>query len=351
VRSLTLALTLAVLGVTATPALATPDGPNSPKPVTYAIIGDTPYGAAAIARFPSDIAQINAASGVSRVVHLGDIKNGSSRCDTSYFNLIRADFDTFADPFVYTPGDNEWTDCHRANNGGYQPAGPEIPGAPVVTGGPSRLDEVRRIFFPTPGKTLGQNAVAVDAQAAPYVENVRWEQSRAMWVTLNVPGSDNDGLPWFGAAETPALIGAQTAERTQRTDADLTWLREAFAAADHSHSRAVVIALQADMWDPNIVGDPTQYADFTPIVRAIADLTREFGKPVLLLNGDSHIYESDHPLAEPASVNNTIYGIGEAVPNLMRITVDGSNNANDWLRLTIDPKDDAIFSWTRVPLI
>ncbi|MEU6787396.1 hypothetical protein ABZ912_50105 [Nonomuraea angiospora] len=30
-------------------------------------------------------------------------------------------FGTFDDPFVLTPGDNEWTDCHRTAAGGYAP--------------------------------------------------------------------------------------------------------------------------------------------------------------------------------------------------------------------------------------
>src|SRR3954454_14061783 len=88
---------------------------------TLAMIGDVPYGAAQIAGFPTDIAEINADPSVDRVVHLGDIKDGSSRCDDSYFAARLAEFQTFADPFTYTPGDNEWTDCHRANNGGYLP--------------------------------------------------------------------------------------------------------------------------------------------------------------------------------------------------------------------------------------
>ena len=35
--------------------------------------------------------------------------------------MIRARLRPFEDPLVYTPGDNEWTDCHRANNGAYNP--------------------------------------------------------------------------------------------------------------------------------------------------------------------------------------------------------------------------------------
>ena len=30
-------------------------------------------------------------------------------------------FNEFRAPFIFVPGDNEWTDCHRANNGGYDP--------------------------------------------------------------------------------------------------------------------------------------------------------------------------------------------------------------------------------------
>ena len=54
-------------------------------------------------------------------MHLGDIKNGSSRCDDSYFAQIAAGFSSLTIPLIFTPGDNEWTDCHRANNGAYDP--------------------------------------------------------------------------------------------------------------------------------------------------------------------------------------------------------------------------------------
>jgi hypothetical protein len=38
------------------------------------------------------------------------------------------------------------------------------------------------------------------------------------------------------------------------------------------------------------------------------------------------------------------------VPNLTRITVQGSTNAPaEWLRLTIDPRTPQMFSWENVP--
>ena len=320
--------------------------------IDYAVIGDTPYGTSMFNVFPSHIDDINADPDVRLVMHLGDIKDGSSRCDTSYFEQIRLDFARFQDPLVYTPGDNEWTDCHRTgskDNGGYQPAGPEIPGPPVVTPGPSRLDEIRRIFFDRPGQTLGQNPRDVQAQGARFVENVRWTQAGTVFGVINVPGSNNDLLPWFGARETPALAQAQADEYRTRNAADLAWLDGIFDRAQTTHARGVVIGIQADMWDPAITGDPTQYSGFTDFVRELATRTVQFGRPVLLLNGDSHVYEADHPLADPSATNSSIYGVTTPVPNLTRITVDGSSAANDYLRLHIDANSPDVFSWERVP--
>lgn len=83
------------------------------SPFTFVVIGDIPYGDARIAQFPKVIDQINADPAVQFVDHLGDIKSGSSECADGYFQMIKADFDRFVDPLVYTPGGDEWTDCHR----------------------------------------------------------------------------------------------------------------------------------------------------------------------------------------------------------------------------------------------
>jgi hypothetical protein len=106
---------------------------------------------------------------------------------------------------------------------------------------------------------------------------------------------------------------------------------------------------QADMFDPT-VDDPT-YADyyaFQPIVRAIAAETRAFGKPVYLLNGDSHLYNSDRPLAT-GSPWLGLYGVTRPVANLERITVDGSDNNEDYLKVTVRPRRQRVLTWTRVP--
>src|SRR3954462_10990372 len=96
----------------AVPALAaTPPGQDMSTRM-YAVIGDTPYSTYQIQHFTQDIGEINADADVTRVIHLGDIKSGSTRCNTSDanpntgdFTQIKSNFDLFADPLVYTPGD------------------------------------------------------------------------------------------------------------------------------------------------------------------------------------------------------------------------------------------------------
>ncbi|MEI6546315.1 MAG: hypothetical protein WCN85_04780 [Burkholderiales bacterium] len=153
----------------------------------------------------------------------------------------------------------------------------------------------------------------------------------------------------------------------------------------------VVIIEQGDMWDFD--GNfPTNAADLTtshiyqykPVIDKIAANTLSFGKPVLLMNGDSHVYRTDSPLVQGApcwiepSANApavpcttttvpSTYGNkqsdpwlnqpwGYNVPNLRRITWHGQTTKLEYVRLTVDPyasNANAIdsfgpFSWTRV---
>jgi hypothetical protein len=300
---------------------------------TFAVIGDIPYGAAEIASFPADVAQINADPKVSLVVHLGDIKNGSSECTDAYFSMIRKSFDQFRDPLVYTIGDNEWTDCHRPNNGSYDPL--------------ERLDAVRSTFFDRPGLTLGQRPLRVDSDAsAGFPENVSWTRDHVAFTSVHIVGSNNGLAPRTGAT-TPTP--EQTAEVLGRTADTIVKIRETFARAKAHRDRAVVLMTQADMFDPTVPDQQlADYFAFKPIVAAIAEESAGFGRPVYLFNGDSHIYNADQPLA-PGSSWLGFYGVGPAAPNLTRVTVDGSDNAKDYLRVTITKNRAEPLTWTRVP--
>ncbi len=341
----------------ANPAWADDHDSEPDKAMTIAVIGDWPYNNLLLANASLLVDSVNADRNVGLVIHVGDIHSGSQPCTSAsilppiatsnpgWNQTVFERFQQFRAPLVYTPGDNEWTDCHKPKE--------------FASGDPLKeLASVRGLFFSRPGITLGRGEMEVLSQAkafepafptdSRYVENVMWKAAGLVFVTLNVPGSNNDSLPWSGVFSNPS---AQAQEIAERGAADIRWLEAAFALADMRHAKAVVIALQADMWDPAAVapgGDGL--SGYTPLVKRLADLTLRFGRPVLLLNGDTHLYESDQPLAVPASATGVIHGT-PAVPNLTRITVQGSTNAPaQWLRLTIDTSGKGKpFTWSNVP--
>jgi hypothetical protein len=260
--------------------------------------------------------------------------------NTTVFGL----FEQFKAPVVYTPGDNEWTDCHKKKE--------FSSGAPL-----NELAAVRGLFFAQPGLTLGGHKKQVVSQAraadrkhpsdARYVENVRWQQAGVVFTTINMPGSNNDGLSWTAPFTDEA---ARTAEAADRTLAGLRWLDAAFDRAEEEHAVAVVIGLQADMWDlAALVPGGDGLSNYSVFVHELAQRSLRFARPVLLINGDSHVFGADQPLADPASPTGRVHNTPK-VPNLTRITVQGSTSAPaEWLRLTIQPATPSVFSWTNVP--
>ncbi|MDT4984978.1 MAG: hypothetical protein QOF95_2468 [Pseudonocardiales bacterium] len=314
-------------------AAGSPGDEHGKDAFTFAVIGDIPYGDPQIANFPHVIAQINADPKVTFVDHLGDIKSGSSLCSDAYFAQIKSDFDQFRDPLVYTVGDNEWTDCHRANNGGYKAL--------------ERLSAIRTLFFPRPGYTLGQHSVPVTSQATSgFPENVRYTRADVSFAAVHIVGSNNSLAPWTGnTTPTPE----QTVEVLDRTASVIQTIRDAFASAKAHHNRSVVLLTQADMFDPT-VGTPSfaDYFAFAPIVKAIAQESASFRAPVYLFNGDSHVYNSDKPLGTGSSWLS-FYGVNSPVNNLSRITIDGSTGVDNYVRVTVDPHSTQVLTWTRVP--
>lgn len=362
-------LLAAALVAAAAPA-AHADAPifkDFPNVITLAVFGDSPYGTsnsdtAQFLATPAFIKTINDDAQVSMVVHVGDTHSGKQSCTAAYNQSIFEMWKAFRTPLVYVPGDNEWTDCNKAGEGGTDPM--------------ANLKNVRDIFFAQPGHTLGAD-LTVWTQAknfdpkyptdAAFVENVIFERQGVVFVTLNVPGgSNNDDDNWYGKDRTQA----QTDEIVQRTSADLRWLDQAFGLAKDIRARAVVISLQADMWD--LDGKvPLHIANYRQFIDSIALHTTVFGRPVLLFNGDSHGYRSDNPLVEGAPCV-TESGAGTAacaddayanqpngynVPNFHRIVVHGSTAPMEWVKLTIVPGNGdgrsgpdrfGPFSWQRM---
>src|ERR1035437_8140682 len=178
---------------------------------TLAVIGDMPYGASPTDTVefnanPAFITAINNDKDVSMVLHAGDIHSGKEYCTQAFDSSIYSQWAAFKVPLVYTPGDNEWADCHKSKEGGgtynvvtgaidYLTDPTTHDWVDYAGGDPvANLGLVRSIFFSTPGRTLG-GAMTVHTQAqeydtahptdSSYVENVWFENSGVLFVTVN----------------------------------------------------------------------------------------------------------------------------------------------------------------------
>ena len=353
-RALLAALALSLVGTAVYQAPAhAGDGPA----LSMALYGDVPYGVnptdtAQLDRYHLLVDKINAAD-VASVVHVGDLHSGKSYCTEAYDRRMVTELSRFTSSLVYTPGDNEWTDCHKPGEGGNVFVG----GQPVdyANGNPvANLGLIRSLFFASPGTTLGEGNLHVQAQDG-FPENVRWQRKGVQFVTVNIPGgSNNDTDPWYGAA---TMSDEQRTEVASRTAADLAWLDEAFAQASDDGARGVVVITQADMWD--LDGKPASHlSGYEPFVKSLADHTNAYGGPVLLFNGDSHSYRSDNPFSATAPCEGesgacaSVAGThpGYTVPSFHRVVVHGSTFPFEWLKLTIDPRGGGTFgpfSWAR----
>src|SRR5258708_3002797 len=73
------------------------------------------------AQHPASAETGHARPGVRMVVHGGDIHPGQGHSSLAFDQAVAADWTAFADPLVNTPGDNEWSDCHKSGEGKQDP--------------------------------------------------------------------------------------------------------------------------------------------------------------------------------------------------------------------------------------
>ena len=405
--ALVLALLTALGGCSVTGSKSVADQSSA---FTLAVIGDVPYGTSPTdtrqtVAHPRFVAAINADSDVSLVAHIGDIHAGKQYCTQAYDQTIFEHWTAFKQPLVYTPGDNEWMDCHKAKEGGgsFNKATGKIDYvvdadgkfADYAKGDPiANLALIRSMFFATPGQTLGApmpvHSQAVEFNPAhpadkAFVENVWWEKSGILFVTVNIPGGSNNGTdPWYGA---PAMSPEQQSEVAVRSAATLRWIDAAYNRAMSKGDIAMVILTQADMWDVDDAKTGLAHlSGYKQYLDKIAEASKAYGMPVLMIVGDSHTYRSDNPLVKgapcvievesgkpavscfdraaeamlaerksPADAFLT-QAHGYNVPNFHRIVVHGETMPLEWLKLRIDPTVNnkheleafGPFSWKRM---
>ncbi len=256
----------------------------------FAAFGDVPYSTAEEARLVSMIEEMNREP-LALAIHVGDFKHSRSECSDALFVQRRDWFGLSYHPFVFVPGDNEWTDCERAST----------PYAPL-----ERLGRLREIFF-AQDTTLGRWPMRVERQAARgYPEHLRWVHQQVLFATLNVPGPDNNAK-------------LMPDESQQRTPAVLEWMRDAFRIARERKLPAIVLAMHANPW--------TGHPGFQVLLDALAKEAVRYAGEVLVVHGDTHRYRFDRPLSDRRS--------GQRIPNLTRLEVFGSPFV-DWVHVTVE---------------
>jgi len=191
-------LAAAVIGAVGASAAYTEDdnddNPRSARPLTIGVIGDMPYPAQQVATFQGFLNAMSSDPKFQLTIHLGDMKSGSSACTDAYIKGIRDALNSYSGALVYTPGDNEWTDCHRNASDPKNPVG--------------QLNFLRAKFFFNPGTTLGIRPRRVltqssEADFAAFVENQAWVDAKTVLAVINLPGSNNDLDPWTNGVGTP----------------------------------------------------------------------------------------------------------------------------------------------------
>jgi hypothetical protein len=266
---------------------------------TFAALGDAPYYEHEEPAFISMMAELNREP-LAFAVHVGDFKNGRSECSDALYLQRKEWFERSRHPFVYVPGDNEWTDCWRKRAGRYDPL--------------ERLQKLRDVFF-ADAESLGQRRLALTRQSDhdaryPYPEHARWVHEDVLFVTLNVPGSDNN-------------FAHDRAEFNARGAAVREWIAQSFRFARAQPLAGVVLMMQADPWAA--VG-ARRYA-FTPLFDALISETMNFSGEVMLIHGDTHRFRFDHPLLNPET--------RRPLANFTRIEVFGSPSVN-WVRVRVE---------------
>ncbi|MEY8877094.1 MAG: hypothetical protein AB9M60_11335 [Leptothrix sp. (in: b-proteobacteria)] len=317
------------------------------KPYAIGLWGDLPYSdAQSTVGLPNLIADMNAHH-LKFTAHDGDLKAGSGNaaaktgfCDAALYQQSLDFFNALLAPAIFTPGDNDWTDCDRPANGGFNSRG--------------RLDLEREVFFSKPF-SLGKRKLRQEVQTAALClnevgdpvacsENRRWHLGGVTYATLNVAGSCNN------LCDT----APDRAEFEARNTANIAWLKDTFASAGAHSSAAVMLITQANPgWDKSDatrapVRDPQTLAEAVPAtdgyqayLLALRDEVTAFRKPVAYVHGDSHYFRVDKPFLNAK---------GQRLENFTRVETFGNNAQNgtndvQWIKVTVDARSRDVFTY------
>lgn len=318
-------------GLAACASIERPEASSSTQRYSFGVWGDMPYKKAGDeTKLPAVLKSINESS-IAFSIYDGDIKDGSSKCTDDIYADALSMFNRMVKPVVYIPGDNEWTDCHRLNNGGFDAL--------------ARLAYLRKHMFPGMS-SLGKTTMPLERQGKlgeKMVENIRFTYGPVVFAGFNIPGSNNNVILSakecsHKSARTPAQCDASNAEYLERDAANRVWLEQSFSAAKARNALGVVIVFQADpgfdLPETEEVDESQQpqFSGYRNFMAQVVKHTEGFTGEVLLVHGDTHFFKVDKPLYSPSKV----------LPNFTRLQTFGSPILH-WVKVTVDPAAEPLF--------
>lgn len=273
-----------------------------PNSFAFGVFGDGPYRIWEQRRFARLIKDVNDTE-LQWLLHVGDVL--WYPCSDAEFRDRLNSINSVDHPVIFTPGDNEWTDCHEQIAGGYDPL--------------ERLASLRQIFFSDPGRSLGRRPMELEYQAADsafveFVENARWTFGGFVFATIHLVGSGN------GLAAFPGRTAAHDREVERRTEAAVHWLDEAFARARAVSAKGVVLALHGNP------GFDEKRRGYEWFLSNLETHVAAFPNEVVLIHGDSHTQRVDQPLRDR---------VGRVYENFTRLETFGSPDIG-WVRVVVD---------------
>ncbi|MEP4532127.1 MAG: fibronectin type III domain-containing protein [Cyclobacteriaceae bacterium] len=266
--------------------------------IQFAIIGDTPYdtlgSTALLEKFQVHIDDNNQRSYADFLIHVGDIKKGSTPCDLSYYtNTLRVLESSTKKPYLLI-GDNEWNDCKN---------GPDP--ATGLTYWKDTFTNLNQQFI--------NDFDASTQEGRP--ENISFVRNSVLFITINqVDGRIHDSTEW-----------------RQRMADNLVWIRESMTKYKGLVNAYVIFAHAAPgvKREKSVIGDSLFYLPFR-------DLIQNFTEPILYINGNKHVWKYD-----------TAY-FGEQNPgNFLRVVIDEDKLTESVLQVVVSTDANQPFYFDR----
>jgi hypothetical protein len=266
----------------------------------------------------------------SVLIHYGDFKGGGEACTDLLMQNRKAQmFSLHPYRIIYTPGDNEWTDCDRKY---LTESFDEL----------ERLDFIRKLFFEDKNLDLARDIPDLSRQDN-LPENSMWTIDNLLMGTLHIVGTNNGRVNILKSDVNKTLD-----EVDRRDDLNRVWLKKLFEKA--KDEEGLVILFHADIY--RFKGDSPACTKenrlkcnpYKNIRDDIESMAFNYKKPVLVVHGDTNAYCFNQQSTQ--------------IPNLWHFNGPGDFKVSDAAKIVFDPDDKSepfkvtgVLDPTRPPLV